>query len=104
MLYNQPGVYRTTGTTVGGSRKESEAYQAYQNARYYVKPVWQVNCLYVESATGQLRDGSSYTDDERNSIDYYQLLIDAQTGEMIQQSNRQDRCEFTGFLSWKDVT
>lgn len=104
VLYNQPGVYRTTGTTVGGSRRESKAYQAYQNARYYVKPVWQVNCLYVENASGQLMDVSGYTDDERNSIDYDQLLIDAQTGQMIRQSNRQDRCEFTGFLSWKDVT
>lgn len=103
VLYNQPGVYRTTGTTIGGSRKETEAYQAYQNARYYVKPVWQVNCLYVESATGQLRDGTGYTDDERNTIDYYQLLIDAQTGEMIRRSNQRDRCEFTGFLGWEEV-
>lgn len=104
VLYNPPGVYRTTGTAGGGSRRESEAYQAYQNARYYIKPVWQVNCLYVESPSGQLRDVSGYTDDERNSIDYYQLLIDAQTSQMIRQSSQRERCEFTGFLGWEDVT
>lgn len=96
VLYNEPGVYRT-----GSS--EADAYAAYQAARYYAKPAWQVNCLYVESSNGELRDTSSYTDDERNSIDYYQLIIDAQTGELTQQSDAKDRCEYKGFISWDEA-
>lgn len=101
VLYNEPGVYRSLNT--GGDRRESAAYQEYQNACYYAKPVWQVNCLCVENARGELRDVSDYTDDERNSLDYRQLLIDAQTGEMVQESNAKERCEYNGFLSWNDV-
>ncbi|MBQ2699851.1 MAG: hypothetical protein IJF65_01730, partial [Clostridia bacterium] len=56
-----------------------------------------------EKATGKLRDVSDYTDDERNSIDYYQLLFDAQTGERVRETNQKDRCEFKGFIAWKDV-
>ena len=97
VLYNEPGVYR--------NRKNSErtAYEQYQTVCHYARPMWQVNCLYVEKATDELRDVSGYTDDERNSIDYYQLLIDAQTGELVEQSNARDRCEYKGFISWDDV-
>lgn len=40
-----------------------------------------MNALYVESATGQLRDVSGYADDERNAIECYQLRTDAHTGD-----------------------
>lgn len=53
---------------------------------YYVNSLWQVNGLYVKSAHGILHDVSDYTDDECNMLDYYHLLIDAQTGEMIQKN------------------
>lgn len=96
VLYNEPGVYRTDGS-------EADAYAAYQAARYYAKPAWQVNCLYVENPKGQLRDTSHYTDDERNSIDYYQLVIDAQTGELARQSDARDRCEYKGFIGWDEA-
>lgn len=97
VLYNEPGVYR--------SRKNSErtAYEQYQTVHHYARPMWQVNCLYVEKTTAELRDVSGYTDDERNSIDYYQLLIDAQTGELVEQNTARDRCEYKGFISWEDV-
>ena len=103
VLYNEPGVYR--GKTGGNTLLERKinAREQSQQARYYLKPMWQVNCLYVEKATGKLRDVSDYTDDERNSIDYYQLLFDAQTGERVRETNQKDRCEFKGFIAWKDV-
>ena len=87
------------------SRKNSErtAYEQYQTVHHYARPMWHVNCLYVEKTTAELRDVSGYTDDERNSIDYYQLLIDAQTGELVEQNNARDRCEYKGFISWEDV-
>lgn len=97
VLYNEPGIYR------GKGNGEQSTYEQYQSARYYARPMWQVNCLYVERASGNLRNVSGYTDDERNSIDYYQLLIDAQTGALVEQSSARDRCEFKGFISWEDV-
>ena len=92
VLYNEPGEYKT---------KEHSLPEEEQ--RFYVKPVWQVNCLYVRSASGNLRTLPADVYDERNTLDYAQLLIDAQTGALIGQSNAQDRCEFKGFLSWEDV-
>lgn len=65
--------------------------------------MWRVNCLWVDSASRSLRDISSYTDDERNTLDYCQLLIDAQTGELVVESQAQDRCEFKGFISWDEA-
>lgn len=65
--------------------------------------MWQVNCLYVKSASGSLRDVFSYTDDERNSLDYHQLLIDAQTGEMVVLGDQKGRYEFKGFTSWDEI-
>ena len=65
--------------------------------------MWQVNCLYKDTATGKLRSKPSDSDDERNTLDYYQLLIDAQTGEAVKRNNEKDRCEYKGFISWEDV-
>lgn len=93
VLYNEPGVYYAHGNN-------EELYDA---ARYYAKPMWQINCLYVKRASGDLRDVSDVTDDERNSLDYCQLLIDAQTGEWVEVGEAKDRYAFKGFLSWDDV-
>lgn len=65
--------------------------------------MWQVNCLYTRSGNDKLRETASYTDDERNTLDYYQLLVDAQTGELVEESTAYDRCEYKGFISWEDV-
>ena len=92
-LYNEPGVYLSQGM-------DEMDYHAVQ---YYAKPVWQVNCLYVRSATGKLRTTFQDANDERNTLDYDQLLVDAQTGELIRESTEKTRCEFQGFLSWEDV-
>ena len=97
VIYNQPGVYREKGLS------PAEAQVQWEAMAYYAKPMWQVNCLYVKSASGSLRDVSSYTDDERNSLDYHQLLIDAQTGEIVVHGDQKDRYEFKGFTSWDEV-
>lgn len=93
VVYNEPGVYRA---------KQDEPIP-YEALRYYLKPVWQVNCLYVDSATGQLRELPGDIYDERNSLDYRQLLVDAQTGALMTESQAQDRCEYKGFIAWEDV-
>lgn len=97
VLFNQPGAYRTKGLTAKQAGAESHA------AEYYAKPMWQVSCLWVDSPRGKLRETADYTDDERNSLDHRLLMVDAQTGELVQFSTAKDRCAFKGFLSWEDV-
>ncbi len=92
VLYNEPGLYREPNTAM-----------PLDEQLYYAKPVWQVNCLYVKSPAGSLRKLPDDVYDDRNTLDYYQLLVDAQTGELIQESNAQDRCEYKGYLSWIDA-
>ena len=111
VVYNEPGVYYSdTEPLVEGRMPQAELEEATAqrdakrtSACYYLRPMWQINCLWVETPTGKLRETASYTTDERNSLDYYQLLVDAQSGELMRESEAQDRCEFKGFLSWDDV-
>lgn len=90
VLYCEPGVYQEQG-------QEPD----YSNIFYYVKPMWRVNCLKATEAQKKLE--KSDEDDERNSVAYTQMLVDAQTGEIIGQSDAADRSMFPGFLSWDDV-
>ena len=90
VLYCEPGVYQEQG-------QEPD----YSNIFYYVKPMWRVNCL--KAAEAQKKIEKSDEDDERNSVAYTQMLVDAQTGEIIGQSDAKDRSMFPGFLSWNDV-
>lgn len=90
VLYCEPGVYQEQG-------QEPD----YSNIFYYVKPMWRVNCL--KAAEAQKKLEKSDEDDERNSVAYTQMLVDAQTGEIIGQSDAADRSMFPGFLSWDDV-
>lgn len=90
VLYCEPGVYQKQG-------QEPD----YSNIFYYVKPMWRVNCLKAAEAKKKLE--KSDEDDERNSVAYTQMLVDAQTGEIIGQSDAADRSMFPGFLTWEDV-
>ena len=90
VLYCEPGVYQEQG-------QEPD----YSNIFYYVKPMWRVNCL--KAAEAQKKIEKSDEDDERNSVAYTQMLVDAQTGEIIGQSDAADRSMFPGFLTWEDV-
>ena len=111
VIYNEPGAYFSRkeplveGRTPPEEMEEALAkgVKEREAARYYLRPMWQVNCLWVISPSGKLRETASYTTDERNSLDYYQLLVDAQTGELVQESTAQDRCEFKGFISWDGI-
>ena len=96
VLYNEPGTFLASKP---GESRVAELH----GAKYCARPMWQVNCLYKDTATGKLRSQTSDSDDERNTLDYYQLLIDAQTGEVVKQTNAQKRCEYTGFISWDEV-
>ena len=63
--------------------------------------MWRVSCLKASGAQKELEESDE--DDERNSVAYTQMLVDAQTGEIIGQSDAADRSMFPGFLTWEDV-
>ena len=90
IFYCEPGVYVP----------DSSEYD-YADIFYYVKPMWRVNCLKASGAQQELEE--AYGDDERNTVAYTQLLVDAQTGEIISQSDAADRSMFPGYLSWEDA-
>ena len=95
IFYCEPGVYVP----------DSGEYD-YADIFYYVKPMWRVNCLKASGAQKELEEAYSdgtVTDDERNTVAYTQFLVDAQTGEIIGQSDAADRSMFPGFLTWEDV-
>lgn len=76
-----------------------------QTDHFYAVPVWQLNCLYLNDPRTELPEyGLDETGDERNSLEYASLIIDAQTGEMRDfMSEAKDRAVYHGFLSWKEV-
>ena len=90
VLYCEPGAYHEWGQNAD-----------YSSIFYDVKPMWRVNCLQASSAQAALEE--FYENDERNSLAYTQMLVDAQTGEIIGQSDAKDRSMFPGFLTWEDV-
>ena len=90
VLYCVPGAYHEWGQNAD-----------YSSIFYDVKPMWRVNCLQASSAQAALEE--FYENDERNSLAYTQMLVDAQTGEIIGQSDAADRSMFPGFLTWDDV-
>ncbi len=90
VLYCEPGAYHEWGQKAD-----------YSSIFYDVKPMWRVNCLKASGAQKELEESDE--DDERNSVAYTQMLVDAQTGEIIGQSDAADRSMFPGFLSWNDV-
>lgn len=96
VLYNEPGKFRTAKQ---GKDRTAEGHAA----RYYARPMWQVACLYKDAAAEALRGVPGDSDDERNTLDYYLLLIDAQTGEVVRRTNAEDRCVYKGFISWEDL-
>lgn len=84
----------------GGAQKDINP-----DNRFYIVPVWMANCMYVTSAKKELRVyDESYGTDERNALEYQKIMVNAQTGELIDPMNRsQDRGYYTGFIAWDDV-
>lgn len=76
-----------------------------QTDHFYAVPVWQLNCLYLNDPRTELPEyGLDETGDERNSLEYAALVIDAQTGEMQDfMSEAKDRAVYHGFLSWEEI-
>lgn len=89
-LYNEPGVSRSRGAAW------------LQTAVFYAVPVWQVNCYYVESSTKELRDYTEKDVPERGVMEYKALIVNAQTGVVMDRSNNRKGCgDYAGFISWE---
>lgn len=72
---------------------------------FYSIPVWQLNCLYMSNRQKELPEyGSDETGDERYSLEYSSLIVNAQTGELQDfMSTKKDRAQYKGFISWDEV-
>lgn len=76
-----------------------------QTDHFYAIPVWQLNCLYMSNRQKELPEyGGDEAWNERDSLEYSSLVINAQTGEMQDfMSQAEDRAEYKGFISWDKV-
>lgn len=91
-LYNELGANRT------GGGKESEPHQ------FYTVPAWRVNCYYIESGKKEMRDYSKWDVPERSEIEYKTVLVNAQTGKVMDRADHSEGCtDYRGFISWEDI-
>ena len=73
-------------------------------APFYAAPVWRVNCLYIESGNQEMRDYTGLDVPERAVIECKTVLVNAQTGELLNPNDSHKGCaDYQGFISWDDV-
>ncbi len=88
-LYNEPGKSRTV------------RYPEFPGAVFYAVPVWRITCFYVENPRDELRDYTGTDVPERGTMEYKPLLVNAQTGTVIDRSDNRKGCgDYQGFISW----
>ena len=76
--------------------------------KYIAKPYWRLECLWGEKASAEdilpETDGNGPYPDPYNNRSRVSLLMDAQTGEILNPlSERQDRAIFKGAVTWADI-
>ncbi len=92
-LYNEPGAIRTVSDL-----------SWLKDAVFYALPVWAVNCHYVDNPAKELRDYSGWDVEERAVMEYKTVLINAQTGKVIDRNyNRTDAADYPGFITWEEA-
>ena len=76
-----------------------------QTDHFYAIPVWQLNCLYMSNRQKELPEyGGDEAWNERDSLEYSSLVINAQTGDMQDfMSQAEDRAVYKGFISWDNM-
>lgn len=84
-----------------------EAYRSAEGT-YYAKPYWRLECLWGENAKAPHKaaetEGNGPYPDPRNSVSHMSLLMDAQTGEILDPTDSSHgRAEYKGFLRWEDA-
>lgn len=87
---------------------QSHAERTSVDGLYYAKPFWRLSCLWRPQAGEPLTlpeiEGNGPYPDPRNNISFTNLLMDAQTGELIDPTSAaHDRAEYKGILTWEEV-
>ncbi|MPM69216.1 hypothetical protein SDC9_116160 [bioreactor metagenome] len=63
-----------------------------------------MNCHYVDNPAKELRDYSGWDVEERAVMEYKTVLINAQTGKVIDRNyNRTDAADYPGFITWEEA-
>ncbi|MDD3212123.1 MAG: hypothetical protein PHY64_00490 [Eubacteriales bacterium] len=71
---------------------------------YYAVPAWQLNCLYESDAEKDIPNSEDEDVFEADSLAYATIVINAQTGEMLDYLRTdKDRAAYPGFLTWDDA-
>lgn len=76
---------------------------------FYALPVWRLGCQYVESAKAKVREVyvdkiDPYFYDPKNSLTYQEIMVNAQTGELIDPLKPSIKAiTYPGFKTWKDI-
>ena len=101
----------------GMSNKEANSPQGI----YYTKPFWRLECLWEADAKAPhhaaVSEGNGPYPDPRNSISRISLMMDAQTGEILNPAStkvdtktgqvlisfQRHRAEYKGIKTWQDV-
>ncbi len=83
----------------------------YEAKGYYLAPMWMVDCIYMDNAkkeyAAKAPGSDELTANEHTSTSHRMLLMNAQTGEMLNyhDGSRDGRGDsvYPGFLSWAEV-
>ncbi len=76
---------------------------------FYAFPVWRVGCLYVEDARQKVdpvfvEDEDPYFYDPKNTLSYHDILVNAQTGELINPLKPSVKAvTYPGMISWAEA-
>lgn len=78
---------------------------------YYLTPTWVIECMYKDNAKDRWVYTGSKSDElcenEKNSTDYYLMMVNAQTGEVYERSDRSNGGKgdsiYKGYVSWDEV-
>lgn len=84
---------------------------AYAAEYYYLVPTWVVECIYVENPKKEYvykgKGLDELNDDERNSLEYRSLIINANNGVMLdiydRSKNGRGDADYKGYISWEMV-
>ena len=88
-----------------------EDIESVYDATYYLVPMWTVGCIYLdkpkkEYVVREKQDDELYVN-EKNSIEYRTLFINAQTGELIDYYDKSKighgNADYQGFIEWETI-
>ncbi|MEG0864830.1 MAG: hypothetical protein RSI32_10090 [Clostridia bacterium] len=79
VLYNRPGITIQPGS------------EWMETCEYYAVPAWRINCWYVGNPKKEIRDYTGKEVPQRGIIEYGALIINAQTGILLDRNSTDQR-------------